>query len=201
MENNIKMQTFRFTFSENFNTELLKFSKVHQYDDRKVFKESWEEWIKDEEIQSLINIELKSLNEDGFRGDAMDKMFKSARYYFRKKSLASKEVTKRKQYTGFSKPLLENMDIHIQNELINNSYPQTFDMSSNTEDIDTEKRKLCVISPEEAYNRYCEENKDMISQEINLIKKQSMTALDAKELSKKFKKTYKNRFYIKTKSM
>ena len=81
----IEIQTFRFTFTDEFNKELFIFAKVHQHDERKEFKESWKNWIEEEDIKPLINIELKQLREKGFEGDAMDKMFKSARYYFRKK--------------------------------------------------------------------------------------------------------------------
>ncbi len=35
-------QTYRFKFSENFTKELFNFSKLHQQDKRKDYKEAWE---------------------------------------------------------------------------------------------------------------------------------------------------------------
>lgn len=74
---------YRFKFTENFMTELYKFSKIHQYDDRKDFKEAWKIWT--EENDDIIELEMCRMLRLGYNGDVLDKMFKSARYYFRKK--------------------------------------------------------------------------------------------------------------------
>ena len=75
---------FRYKFSDEFTGPLYQFSKIHQYDHRKDFKEAWNIWI--EENDDLVNKEAKRLSELDYKGDIIDKMFKSARYYFRKKS-------------------------------------------------------------------------------------------------------------------
>ena len=181
----IEIQTFRFTFTDEFNKELFTFAKVHQHDERKEFKESWKNWIEEEDIKPLINIELKQLREKGFEGDAMDKMFKSARYYFRKKSTVKKPAKERKEYSNFSKELLKNMDEDIYRQININK---------------DEKTNISNISPEEAYNNYCVESKENIKNEIKNIMLR-IPEIDVRELSNKFKKTYKNRFYvIKTKN-
>jgi hypothetical protein len=177
-ENATKAQlpVFRFKFSDHFTQILAEFSKVHQYDDRKLFKASWEKWIKNENITKTINYEIVNLKQRGFDGDTLDKMFKSARYYFRKKSVkeeVNKEKPKEKKnkhYVEFSQELLLNIDNHIKKELLN-------------------KKK-----PSESYENYCNENKEAILREIILFKKRFET-IDTEELKNKFKKTYKNRYY------
>ena len=75
---------YRYKFTEDFMNELFNFSKIHQYDDRKDFKEAWELWLVDNE-EIVIDEEIRLINL-GYVGDVRDKMFKSARYYFRKKN-------------------------------------------------------------------------------------------------------------------
>jgi hypothetical protein len=79
----INAPIFRFKFTEAFMEDLYKFSKIHQYDHRKDFKEAWTIWI--EENNDIIDEEVERLLALGYDGDILDKMFKSARYYFRKK--------------------------------------------------------------------------------------------------------------------
>jgi len=170
-----ELPVFRFKFSDHFTKILAEFSKVHQNDDRKIFKSSWEKWIKNE--TKTINYEIFNLKQRGFDGDILDKMFKSARYYFRKKSVKEEKPKeeipkekKNKHYIEFSQDLLLNMDNHIKKQLLS-------------------KQK-----PAESYEIYCNENKEAILCEIILFKKRFET-IDTEELTNKFKKTYKNRFY------
>lgn len=83
--NNIR--TFRFEFSKEFIDELSRFSKVHQYDERREYKEAWTRWKSNPEITEIISVEVRRLESIGYMGDIEDKMFKSGRYYFRKKSI------------------------------------------------------------------------------------------------------------------
>ena len=85
INNNIK--TFRFEFSKGFIDELSRFSKVHQFDERRAYKEAWQKWKSNPEIDEIISFEVRRLEEIGYKGDIEDKMFKSGRYYFRKKSI------------------------------------------------------------------------------------------------------------------
>ena len=173
----ITLKTFRFTFGKEFTEELSRFSKVHQYDDRKSFKEAWTIWIKDTDISSLINDEVKRLTNEGFLGDIMDKMYKSGRYYYRKKSEEEKTPRERKEYIGFSKDILADMDKDIQDQLDN---------------------KLVVdISPSEAFDNYCENHKMTIVEELKRENPDinSWKRDDVEKMTNRFKKAYKNRFY------
>lgn len=162
--------TFRHTFSKTFMEVLNEFSKTHQNDDRKVFKNEWAAWSQRNDILCLINDEIKSLTNSGFQGDIMDKMFKSARYYFRSKpdKTIDNEKKQRKPYVGLSKLVLEHMDQHIKEHL--------------------------GLRPEDAYNSYCNAHTQKIKEEIQALSDGTEESIN--DVYKKYKKTYKNRFYV-----
>lgn len=90
-ENNIK--TYRFEFSKSFINELSRFSKVHQYDERHTYKKEWSTWKSDSGIAEIMEMEKRRLEENGYIGNIEDKMFKSGRYYFRKKTATATPAT------------------------------------------------------------------------------------------------------------
>ncbi len=159
---------FRYKFTEEFMSELYNFSKIHQYDERKDFKEAWQEWL--EENSELVEDESSRLFRLGYDGDIQDKMFKSARYYFRKKSTEKVVPRTRRNYISVNKELLDLMDIHIE---------------ENYEDPD--------YTPKLGYSEFCEENEDMIKSVTDRLVENGIT--DLKLISDKIKKTYKNRYF------
>jgi len=159
---------YRYKFTQEFMDELYKFSKIHQYDDRKSFKEAWELWTKD--ADDLIVSEMRRLQSLGYDGDIPEKMFKSARYYFRKKSTTKPPPKDRRKYVGVNKTLLDAMDAHI-----------------------SKSRKMDNYKPSEGFLDFCNHHKDELIEEINkLIENQ----LDSEEILGKIKKTYKNRYFM-----
>ena len=84
--NNNGIKTYRHEFGKEFMARLSAFSKVHQYDDRHMYKSEWTKWTQQEEIAEAIDTEKRRLSENGYTGDIDDKMFKAGRYYFRKKT-------------------------------------------------------------------------------------------------------------------
>lgn len=177
----ILLKTHRFVFSKEIIDHTAEFAKIHQYDDRKTFKESWQTWIKDEDIEPMMNIEIKRLSNLGFEGDVMDKMFKSTRYYYRNKSDQQNNETEkktRKSYEKFSTDILENIDEHIHRQIEASAVNDT---------------NLSIISPAESFNHYLQENKAGILK--HLQDEDKVTKKDVEEMIQKYKKTYKNRFY------
>ena len=57
LPNNKSSVIYRYKFTEEFMSELFEFSKIHQYDERKDFKEAWKQWTEDN--SELIDIESK----------------------------------------------------------------------------------------------------------------------------------------------
>ena len=143
-ENN-NINIFRYKFTKDFTIHLYNFSKIHQYDHRSDFKEAWNIWT--EENEDLVDEEIRRLSNLGYDGDILDKMFKSARYYFRKKSTEKKEPQKRRVYVGVQKELLESMDKHIINNVNDKEYKPsegfTIFCKENTETLQKEVSRLC----------------------------------------------------------
>lgn len=83
----ITLKTYRYKFTDELMTEIESFAKIHQFDDRKSFKEAWVKWIDEAEIAILIQNNVDRLLQNGYVGNIMYKMFHSARFYYRKKSL------------------------------------------------------------------------------------------------------------------
>jgi len=166
-EKNINI--YRYKFIEEFTVELYKFSKIHQYDHRKDFKEAWNIWVEDN--QGLVDEEVRRLTNLGYNGDILDKMFKSARYYFRKKSTEKKEPQKRRMYIGVEKVLLGAMDKHIIQNVNNEDY-----------------------KPSEGFSIFCKENIEILQEEVNRLCKCGIT--NHIEIKDKIKKTYKNRYFM-----
>ena len=187
-----KMKTYRYKFDNDITDELSYFAKIHQYDDRHSFKEAWEKWIADPNIKSKIDAEIQRLIENGAEGDIMDKLYKSSRYYYRKKSTTQTEAKDRKIYIRFSESILKVMDNHILEQC------KQHIISSN---INNQSVKMIDISPAEAYEQFCENKKDEISKEVQLLLNKSNCKTEDRgdswmEISNKFKKTYKNRYNI-----
>jgi len=160
---------FRYKFSDDFIQPLYQFSKIHQYDHRKDFKEAWNIWI--EENYDLVNKEARRLTELDYKGDILDKMFKSARYYFRKKSTEKKEPQKRRSYLGIQTDLLMAMDKHILSNKKNTDY-----------------------KPSTGFDDFCKQNIELLKIEVGFLCKNGIK--DSDEIKKKIKKTYKNRYFM-----
>jgi len=175
----ITLQTYRFVFSTDFTNELAVFAKVHQHDHRKDFKEAWTKWTTDEDIEPLINDEVKRLRTLGFDGDPLEKMFKSARYYYRNKNNNDndKDEKQRKPYESIPKSIQEKMDKHIYSQINNNA-----------------NEGISKISPSESFDNYLNQYKTDI---VNELKNENTTVTkeDCQDIIKKYKKSYKNRFY------
>jgi hypothetical protein len=159
---------FRYKFADDFTCELFKFSKIHQYDHRKDFKEAWKTWL--QENEEIVEEETRRLKNLDYQGNIEDKMFKSARYYFRKKSTEKKAPVKRRDYVGVNKLLLGAMDDHIRRGIQEE------------------------FKPSSGFDDFCNQNKDLLKEEVTTLCKNGFT--DSNEIKNKIKKTYKNRYFL-----
>jgi fatty acid/phospholipid biosynthesis enzyme len=164
---------YRYNFSKQVTDGLYDFSKIHQYDDRKTYKEAWDTWVL--ENTELIDRETKILYANGYVGNIVDKMYKSARYYFRKKSTCKQEPKKRRQYISLSSEMLYLMDMHIQSQITQKEY-----------------------KPAIGYENFCILHQQQITKELTYL---CTKIQDIKYIQNKFKKTYKNRYYIISRSV
>ena len=165
----VVVNIYRYKFTEDFMQDLFTFAKVHQYDHRKDFKEAWVAWIDTNE--NTVNEEVTRLTRLGYDGDILDKMFKSARYYFRKKSTEKKAPEPRRDYVSVRKELLEAIDAHINKSISGANY-----------------------KPSDGFDNFCNNNLELIKDEISHLTKSGLT--DSDEIKQKIKKTYKNRYFL-----
>ena len=174
-------KVFRFNL-ENETRELLEdFCKLHAGESREDYKHSWNLWTRSN--LEILEKETIRLNELGYDGDVEEKMFKAAKYYFGKKCKgenvdreSEREREKcndnKRNYVCVSHELIIAMDEHIKNNVLN-----------------TIKR------PADGYSDFEKTNPLLIAAEINcLMKLDDNYSKDF--ISKKIKKTYKNRYYI-----
>ena len=162
------MKIYRYQMTQEFMDEIHNFSKIHQYDERKMFQESWKSWT--EENDEIISREIQRLLDLGFAGEREDiikKMYTSARYYFRKKGIVRKEPCNRYTYINLEKEILKTMDTYI-NENKN-------------------------MKPSNGYVSYSQTFSELLNKEsIRLNEKEQ---IDSESINNKLKKTFKNRYY------
>jgi hypothetical protein len=155
---------YRFKFSEEFLPILVEFSTIHQYDKPKDFKEAFEEW-KDENL-SLITKESMLLENAGYEGNVIDKMYKSARYYFKNKDRSEKSNKKRRVYIKQDKDFINAVDRHLY--------------------------VISDLKPSEAFDDFKTNNAQIFENECLRIG----NFLEKKKILNKIKKTYKNRYFL-----
>ncbi len=163
---------FRFEFSESLVEKLGAFSKQNEMVDRETYKDEWKKWL--DENQGLIEEEDARLKGIGYQGNIQDKMYKSSRYYFRKKSTAKKAPTERKKYVALDKSMLLEIDRHILNN------------------IDREDFK-----PSIGFAEFCESSTGSIEECSTYLEGKGVTSKE--NVHEKIKKTYKNRYFVHSK--
>ena len=168
---------YRFKFSENFTGILEQFAHLHQYDTPKIFKESYNIFI--EKNKDIIIREKRILIGNGYNGDLNDKIYRSARYYFKNKDYSNteknKDKKKRRQYIKQNSDFINLVDQHIETILHRE------------------------IKPSEAFKQFQEIEPYMSGYKNEVLR--ISTYLDSeKDVINKIKKTYKNRFFIQQKN-
>lgn len=169
-DNQNKVKTYRFKFSTEFLECLKDFSRIHRFDDTVSFKDNWEIWCK--ENKEIVDNEACILKQNGYNGNVLVKMYKSARYYFKTKSNIKKQPLKRRNYVGLDSEFREIMDNHIAS------------ICSRRE-----------LKPSDGFINFMDnpEYKEKIDNEI--LRLQSYK-LNNDDIFNKIKKTYKNRYFI-----
>lgn len=170
---------FRFKLNDELMLLITQFAKMHQYDDRHSYKEAWQLWTKSEE--ELIEREISRLQQLGYKGDVLDKMFKAGRYYFREKvttvapvqkPIVNQVINNKRDYCVMDTAVIQAMDMHLKSIM-----------------------KQPDFKPAKGYVQFCEQETDLLRQEI-LRLTDTMIVVNKEKLAEKIKKTYKNRYYI-----
>ena len=173
MENstdNVQSQVFRFKFNSELTDKIDYFSKLHQHDERTTYKEEWKKWTETPEMLDIMMSESERLYRLGYTENINNKMYRSSRYYFRKKKDEVKErATFVRSSYNVSKDFITLMKNYIENE------------------------KLSInFSPKTAYINFIDINKDNYETEIQNLTTNGFSNQDA---IIKIKKTFKNQHY------
>ena len=195
------LKIFRYKLSDNIMELITQFAKIHQYDDRHSYKDAWvNQWLNDH--GELVEREISRLQQLGYKGDVIDKMFKAGRYYFREKESLEKKKNKNTDEAGDDNDA--GADASEAGEEREEEKPQRTYCVMNTEVIKVMDTHLISImkepkfKPANGYKQFCEQHMDILRQEIaRLIQVDAM--MTSEKLSEKIKKTYKNRYYILSK--
>ena len=167
-------KTYRFKFSKGFLENLKEFTRIHKFDQPKAFKENFETWK--EENDETVSREITYMRNMGYEGDVIEKMYKSARYYFKNKSNEKTKPKKRRQYIGIDIMLKDKMDEYIQEKVDNK----------------------VECKPATVYDEFMENTKHKVLLDTETTRLKSFGMSDD-EVIKKFKKTFKNRYFLKFK--
>ena len=168
---------FRFKLNPDIVNMINDFSKLHERAEKKIYKEKWNDWL--EANKEIIDREKIRLTELGFNKNVEDKMYRSGRYYFRKKSNdedKDKDIKPRRKYISCDINFIELIDSHIRGsiETLKNDFKPS--------------KEFLVF--EEKYN-------NEINNEIQRIIESTETEnIKKTDIVNKIKKTYKNRYRL-----
>ncbi len=176
--NTMLIRKFRYDFTEEIGKILKDFSDEHESETGKEFQKSWNIWIMSDEIKKQLKEECDRLLNEGYNEDVWDKMYKSARYYYKKKTKKEKVVKEKIKHTNrFSTIFLKTMDDSIKNQLKH----------------EIEEKNEITISQPKSYTDFCNSNKDNLLNEFKRIRQEKGQIPD--DIDVKLRKTYKNRFH------
>jgi len=178
-----KDKIFRYKLNDDILSIVIQFAKIHQCDDRHTYKDAWKKWLKQHE--ECIVAETERLVESGYKGDVEAKMFIAGRYYFREKVTDLIDVIIEKKpeklpkrgYIIMGKEIIEAMDKHLSQCMYEKSF-----------------------KPALAYKDFCEKKVDLLRNEIRRLVNETNDFFTDKNMNLKIKKTYKNRYFMLSKS-
>lgn len=204
---NICANIYRYKLADNIVSELTAFSKIHQYDDRVTYKEAWNEWL--DINKNIVSDEKKRLIDLGYCDNIETKMFKAARYYFRKKLLNKVNKTVEE---------IDNLEISIDDIDYKCDEIGELDTIDQVHTIVKKKKYISLdmmfleaidlhilrnidneeYSPAWGWDNFCENNKILVSTEIIRIVKEFNILKD--DSINKLKKSYKNKYFQYTRT-
>ncbi len=160
---------FRYKFSEEMTDSLSQFAKKNELLDRLQYKEQWDLWLI--ENDSLVKSETDRLHSLEYSGNVPEKMFKSARYYFRtKRPTVTKE---RRPYISLDTECIHAIDTYLYRDIENPDF-----------------------TPQNSFMKFWQENQ---SDPLFLRQGEQWEGKLPEKMEAKIKKTFKNRYFILSK--
>lgn len=179
---------YRFDFSSEVGELLAEFSDNHENEKYKMFQLSWKIWTNEEVIRKILVNECNRIEKEGYKGDIWDKMYKSARYYYKKRALVNKVddnniIVKRGPNIKFSTNYLKQLNENIVSQLNDN----------------LNDKNIITLSQVEAFDTFCKSHKTHIIDELRLVKQKNGEL--PQDIVKKVKKVFRNHFYNNRKNI
>ena len=119
--------------------------------------------------EEIINQETETLASKGYQGDILEKAYKSGRYYFRNKKNEEKKEKERRKYINIDREIIDLMDEFI--ELNKGSKPSIL------------------------FEQFCIEHTERLDDEEERLTEEG---IEEEIITGKFKKTFKNRYFLQT---
>lgn len=171
------IQVYRFKFSPLFQEKMTYFAIKHKHDSKENFKECWKQWCSMNE--ESIEYETRILVNKGFKGNVIDKMYKSVRYYLKHKSIDDLDTQKE---TILNKEKKQNVRQYIKVPEYMLLHMDTFIKENGFND-----------KPSNQYKDFCDKfEKDLQIIQKDLIENKLFTK---EKVELKMKKTFKNRYF------
>lgn len=170
-------RVYRHSIGPDVLAKLRPFAQLHATLSSKEFKVKWQLWCQTNEL--LIAREFSRLEDLAYTGDVESKLYRAARYYFKTRppTLTPRRKLNSTPYISLSPILIQSMDAHIRVSLGRSDSP----------------------APAVLYSRYIATHTDLIplfTAEAERLQVQAGLSDDA--IIVKFKKTYKNRYFLLT---
>lgn len=190
---NIKLCMIKYIFSEEFSSVLHEFSKEHHREQIKIFRESWKTWISNDDIQIKIKEEMEKMRKSNVMwtdGEIMQKIYTSARFYYRKKEKQTNKTneikqteTKTKPYIGFTKDFIKLIDNNIKEHVLQK----------------TETETTVILHQKQIFHKFTLEHTEEINEELGKLKQkydEMNVIFKPHDIAIKCKKVFTNRFYL-----
>ena len=187
----IRIKAIRYNFTPEMMEKIQEFTRVHQFDERKKYREEWKCWINTKEIELNVSNEIIRLRDEGCTWEdekIKEKMYKSSKFYYKKKMQTKTndddKIKTQEKYKGFTKQFLRSIDEYIHEKIK--------EKSRNIKD--TIGNKSLDVVPTNIYNEYCLNHQDEIKKEI-LRLREFHRKINGEVFLDKLKKTFSHRFY------
>lgn len=184
------MQVFRFNFRPPFAKLVESFSRAHlQTRSLQAFQEAFAEWERDSVAEAWRD-EKAYLESVGFRGDFQDKVFKSARYYFRHKGKRNQPHTVPASTDEPEQPRFKPS--RMPRKKYSSLHPSLVCQMTDFLSMDENR----VGKPSHAFATFCQRFSKHVLAEIQRLQASDPTAKEKIHALLKIKKTFKNKHFI-----
>ena len=201
-------KVFRYKFEKEIVDMLTYFAKLHQYDSKDDYKEAWKPWF--ESNKDIFEREGRRIINLGYNGNVEQKMYKAARYYFRRKGVLPLQTPNptASGIAGDPQTTLEREDKGKDKDREKERSSGGLDISPKTTrkyvqvgheilDAMDEHIKTNIensdYTPASGFDDFCKNYAILLATEIISLKEKGET--NKNYISSKIKKTYKNRYF------